>query len=243
METAGWLDVATRQLARQAPPGLTPLALALLLAGALMLAVPPRVWRYFGVYVTVVHELGHAAAALLTGQRLTGIRIRLNQSGTTHTLARGRWPAVWSAFWGYPFPAVLGAALVTAATTGWQGPALLAGSAVVVLTLLFIRNWFGVLAVLVCAVASLALLLLCPAGVQGYVLVALGAALLVGAFRAWVNVVGVHARRRSELPSSDAYWLWRRTGVPAAVWLLLMGAVLAVSGWAAGVALLGALQT
>jgi hypothetical protein len=44
------------------------------------------------------------------------------------------------------------------------------------------------------------------------------------------------------LPSSDAYWLWRRTGVPAAVWLLLMGAVLAASGWAAGAALLGALQ-
>ncbi|MDJ0355575.1 M50 family metallopeptidase [Paenarthrobacter sp. PH39-S1] len=234
----GWTDTLVGAITRGAPLDPAGPVLIMILAAAVVLAVPGIVWRHFGIYVTVVHELGHAFAALLTGQRLTGIRIRSDQSGTTHTLARGRWPAVWSGFWGYPAPAAVGAALVLAALTGWQSAALLAGAVVVLLALLFVRNWFGALAVLVCAAVSVALLYLADGRVQGYVLLVLGAALLLGAVLAWFNVIAVHLTRRNRLASSDAYLLYRRTGIPSVVWLLLMGTVIAACAWAAVTAVL-----
>lgn len=214
--------------------------LALIAAAALLLAGPAVIWRYFGVYVTVVHELGHAFAALMTGQRLRGIRIQRDQSGATHTLARGRWPAVWSGFWGYPAPAVVGAALVVAAVNGWQGAALLAGAVVVVLSMVFVRNIFGALAVLVCAAVAVGLLYFASGTVQGYVLLVLGATLELGAVRAWLNLVMVHLKRRHQLASSDAYLLRQRTRIPSGLWLLLMGAAIGLSAWSAVTAALAA---
>jgi hypothetical protein len=38
-------------------------------------------------------------------------------------------------------------------------------------------------------------------------------------------VIGVHVRRRNELPTSDAYLLYRRTGVPSMVWLAIFTAL------------------
>lgn len=229
----GWTGTLIRAMDRGLPVDPPLPILILILAAAVALAVPGVLWRHFGIYVTVVHELGHAFAALLTGQRLTGIRIQPDQSGTTHSLARGRWPAVWSGFWGYPAPAVVGAAMVLSARTGWQGAALLIGGAVIVLSLLFVRNFFGAVSVLICAAVAVALLYLADGQVQGYVLLVLGTALLVGAALAWFTVIAVHVSRRDQLASSDAYLLSRRTGIPSVVWLLLMGAVIAGSGWAA----------
>ncbi|MCY0903482.1 M50 family metallopeptidase [Arthrobacter sp. H14-L1] len=229
----GWTGNLLRATV-QGPPVEPPLqVLILILAAAVSLAVPGVLWRHFGIYVTVVHELGHAFAALLTGQRLTGIRIQRDQSGTTHSVARGRWPAVWSGFWGYPAPAVVGAAMVLSARTGWQSAALLIGGALIVLALLFVRNAFGAVSVLFCAGVAVTLLYLADAQVQGYVLLVLGTALLVGAALAWFTVLSVHVSHRDRLATSDAYLLYRRTGIPSVVWLLLMGAVIAGSGWAA----------
>ncbi len=86
---------------------------------------------------------------------------------------------------------------------------------------------------LVCAAVSVALLYLADGRVQGYVLLVLGAALLLGAVLAWFNVIAVHMSRRGQLGSSDAYLLYRRTGIPSVVWLLLMGVVIAGCAWAA----------
>ncbi|MCZ2403219.1 M50 family metallopeptidase [Paenarthrobacter sp. Z7-10] len=235
-----WLAAITDALIRGTP--VTPAApvLALVAAAALLLAGPAVLWRYFGVYITVVHELGHAFAALMTGQRLRGIRIQRDQSGSTHTLARGRLPAVWSGFWGYPAPAVLGAALVAAATAGWQRATLLVGAVVVLLSIIFVRNIFGALAVLVCASVAAGLFYFATDIVQGYVLLVLGATLEVGAVRAWLNLVSVHLRRGRQLSSSDAFILQQRTRIPAGLWLLLMGAVIGACVWGAGGAALAA---
>jgi hypothetical protein len=69
--------------------------------------------------------------------------------------------------------------------------------------------------------------------VQGYALLVLGVALLVGSVRGLVTVIGVHTSRRAQLRTSDAYLLYQRTGVPSPVWLavfaLLIGASVAFS--------------
>jgi hypothetical protein len=112
---------------------------------------------------------------------------------------------------------------------GYQNVALLVGTAIVALTALFIRNWFGAAVVIVSAAASGATWHFGSPEVQGYILLVVGVALMVGSVRAFFGVVSVHTSRRRELASSDAYLLYQRTRIPSPVWLLLMAAAIAAS--------------
>ncbi|MCU1407049.1 MAG: family peptidase [Glaciihabitans sp.] len=207
-----------------------------LVAAAIAVSVPRASWQVFGLFTTLVHELGHAFAALLSGRRVTGIHLHRNHGGSAVSVGRGGLGPVVSGFFGYPAPAIVGAGLLWAVFTGFTGSALLAGSLIIVLTLLFIRNWFGALVVLVSAAVSWSLWWFGSASMQSYVLLVLGIALVIGAVRALVGVINVHTRRRSELASSDAYLLYRRTGIPSPVWLLLFSLVILGSAYAAGAA-------
>lgn len=228
----------------QAAPLVPPLvALVLITAAAVVLAVPAGTWRYFGLFVTVVHELGHAFAALLTGQRLTGIKINSDQSGSTHSLGRGGWRVVWSGFWGYPAPALVGAVLIWSALNGWHPAALSVSAVVILLTLLFVRNLYGALVVLGCALVSGLLLVYATPTTLGYITLVLGIALLVGAVRDWINVASLHVKRRREVSSSDAYILSRRTRIPSGVWLFLFGLVIAAAAWISALSLSPVLAT
>lgn len=206
----------------------TEIVLVLLLATAL--SIPRRSWRYFGLLATVVHELGHAFAAVTSGQRLSGIHLRLDHSGTTTTYSRSRTATVWSCFWGYPVPGIVGAAFVVCGFNGW-GPAAMAGSVLVLaLSLLFLRNLTGFAITSVAILAVLALIMLVPDAFVGHVAVVLGLALLVGAVRDLFKLAHVHLRRRDRLSSSDAYLLFRATAVPSAVWIVLF-ALLVTGSW------------
>jgi hypothetical protein len=199
------------------------------LVAAAVLSIPRVTWQYFGVFTTLVHELGHAFAALLTGRRVTAIRIHRNHAGSAESLGRGGLGAVISGFFGYPTPAIVGAALLWCVFNGYTATALVVGTVIIVGTLLFIRNAFGLLVVLLSAAASGALWYFAPPEVQAYALLIIGCALLVGAVRAYFGVVAVHTRRRTQLSTSDAYLLYRRTHIPSPVWLLLFAIVIAGS--------------
>lgn len=224
-------------------PGLDPepVVLLLIVAAAAMLSIPRGSWRWFGLFVTFVHELGHAFAALMTGQLVKGIRLRFDHSGDMRSLGRGGFPAVWAGFWGYPVPAVVGAALILAALNGWAGAALSVSALVLLAALLFIRNVQGFAIALGCAAVSVVLVWFSSPVTAGYAAMCTGIALLVGAVRDWLNVLSVHTRRRRNLDSSDAWILYRRTGVPAAAWLggfaLVIAASLAAALYAAAAAL------
>lgn len=215
-----------------APPELGLAAIIAIVLAAAVLSLPRRSWRYFGLFVTVVHELGHATAALLTLQRVTGITLRLDHSGTTTSMGRRGWRAAFTTFWGYPVPAMVGAALVWSAAHGWAGAALSAGALVLVAALVLIRNGQGVLILGGSAAVALALVWFGGGASAGYACLILGIALLVGSCRDWVKVMRVHARRR-DLSSSDAYLLRGTTGVPSPLWLglfaLVIGAALVLA--------------
>ncbi|MFP5311721.1 MAG: M50 family metallopeptidase [Actinomycetes bacterium] len=217
----------------QAPvPNITWVEMVLTIAAAVALSIPRRSWRYFGLLATATHELGHAFAALTTGQRLAGIRLRLDHSGTTTTLSRSRLAAAWSCFWGYPVPAVAGAAFVWCGLTGW-GPAAMAGSGVVlVASLIFLRNLAGFVITAAAIAGTAALTFLAPASLAGHVAVVFGLALLVAAVRDLVKLTHVHLRRRDRLSSSDAYLLYRATAVPSGVWIALF-TILVAGSWLA----------
>jgi hypothetical protein len=215
-------------LGQTAPVAIPTATLVWLLLAAAALSVPSVTWRHFGLVTTLVHELGHAFASLATGRRVTGIHLNRNHSGATRSVGRGSLGIVVSGFFGYPAPALVAAGALWCVTHGYQSAALAVAAGVALITLLFIRNWFGALVTLATAGASAAVWWYAPATGQAYVLLVLGVALLVGSVRAFIGVVGVHTSRRQELATSDAYLLYKRTRVPSPVWLLLMAAVI---GW------------
>ncbi|UZX03433.1 M50 family metallopeptidase [Arthrobacter sp. CDRTa11] len=203
--------------------------LSLVLVMAIALSVPRVTWRYFGLLATATHELGHAFAAVVSGQRLGGIRLSLDHSGTTTSYSRGRLATVWSGFWGYPVPAMTGAALVSAGFGGWGPAALATGTLILLASLLFIRNVAGFLITTGAVAGGAALILFVPHTFTGHVAVILGLALLVASVRDLLKLSQVHLRRRERLASSDAYLLYRATSVPSFIWIGLFTAIVAGS--------------
>jgi hypothetical protein len=208
----------------------TPFLVGIVVAAAL-LSIPRPTWRWFGLFATLVHELGHAFAAVLSGRVVNGIRIRRDHSGDAMSTGRGAFGTVLSGIFGYPAPAIVGAALLWSVFNGYTALALLTGGIILVLTILVIRNLFGVLVVLGSAAVAVLLWLYATPEVQGYAMLVLGVALLVGSVRGLATVVGVHTSRRNQLATSDAYLLYRRTGVPSAVWLTIFAALIGASVW------------
>src|SRR5690554_3005758 len=101
-----------------------------ILAAAALLSVPRATWQWFGLFTTLVHELGHAVAALLTGRIVHGIRIRRNHSGDALSSGRGALGTVVSGVMGYPAPAVVGAAQLWSVFNGYTTAALFLGGVV-----------------------------------------------------------------------------------------------------------------
>ncbi|WP_394770765.1 M50 family metallopeptidase [Lacisediminihabitans sp.] len=226
MDTSTALTDWAALFARTAPVAISPPLLIGILVAAAALSIPRATWQYFGLFTTLVHELGHALAAVLSGRVVHGIRIRRNHSGDALSSGRGGFGTVVSGVLGYPAPAIVGAAQLWSVFNGYTAIALFAGGVVLLLTLLVIRNVFGALVVLASAAVSAALWVYATPAVQSYALLVLGAALLVGAVRGLATVIGVHVRRRDQLPTSDAYLLYRRTGVPSVVWLAIFAALI-----------------
>lgn len=217
---------------RAEPLDVSPSIMLIIVGTAALLSIPRATWRIFGLFTTLVHELGHAVAAMLTGRVVRGIRIRRNHSGEALSSGKGR--AVISGLMGYPAPAIVGAGQLWAVFSGYPSIALAAGGVVLLLTLLVIRNLFGVLVVLVSIGITAALWFLAPADIQAYALLVVGIALLVGSVRGLLTVIAVHTHRRESLNTSDAYLLFRRTGVPSPVWLLIFTLIIAAC-WAGAV--------
>ncbi|PYI67923.1 hypothetical protein CVV68_08670 [Arthrobacter livingstonensis] len=203
--------------------------LAGILAVAIVLSIPRVTWRWFGLYVTFVHELGHAFAALMTGRYVHGLKIGLDHSGQLVSSGRRGFSATWSGFWGYPAPAVVGVALVWSVTAGWAGAAMSIGALLLLVALIFLRNFTGIMVALLSAAVAQLLVMFAEPLTVSYVVLALGIALGVGSVRDWFKVAAVHTRRRNQLASSDAYILARSTGVPAILWLAGFAVVIAAS--------------
>jgi hypothetical protein len=213
-----WWDALVAGFTRGVPLNAPAMTLVLIIAAAIALSVPRASWRWFGLFITFTHELGHALAAMSTGRIVRGIRLRLDHSGEMVSHGRGRAGAAWAGFWGYPAPAVAGMVLIWAACGGWAGAALSVGALLLLVALLFIRNPMGMLVAVACAAVAQLLVVYTPVEAVAYVAVSLGIALVVGAVKDWFKVARVHTRR-GDPSSSDAHILARTTGVPSVVWL------------------------
>ncbi|MRK01445.1 M50 family peptidase [Aeromicrobium sp. S22] len=205
-------------------------------AAVVLIALPPA-WSVTRHVVTLVHEAGHAGVAVLTGRRLNGIRLHTDTSGLTVSSGKPRGPGmIATAAAGYLAPAALGLASVALVESGRTAWALYAGLATLALMLAFIRNWFGLLVVVLSAAAVSLLVWRAPERVQDFAALTFAWFLLLAAPRTSIEL-WPH-RRRVRTRTSDADVLARLTILPAAVWnvvfILLTGAALAAAVWLVG---------
>lgn len=209
-----WTELINRIAATQPIPEPTTVAVL----GLLALALVVWLWPATRIVVTIAHEAGHALVALLSGRRLTAIRLHGDSSGLTLSSGRPNGLGyVLTAFAGYPAPGLLGlgAALLLAQGRAvlmlWLLVGALAGM------LLMIRNLFGlaVLAAGLLAMGTASWFL--PPLQQSWMAYLVTWFLLLAAPRPVLELAHRHPRR------SDAVLLARATRVPRGVWTFTFG--------------------
>ena len=187
-------------------------------AAALAAVTVDGVWRWARNVVTIVHEAGHAFAAVATGRRLTGVRLHSDTSGLTLSVGRPTGPGmVATTAAGYLSPSLVGLAGVALLAAEQVTVMLWASTAVLLGMLLMVRNAYGALSLLVTGAVVVTVSLYASAEVQAAFGHAVTWFLLLGA----VRPVGElwRERRRRGVRTSDADQLARLTGVPAVVWV------------------------
>ena len=191
-------------------------------AGALVAVVVDVIWLRARHVVTIVHEGGHAVAALLTGRRLTGIKLHSNTSGLTLSVGKPRGPGmVITAAAGYISPSLVGLLGVVLLAFDQVTVMLWAGTVLLVAMLIMVRNLYGALALVVTGAVVVCVSLFTEPDVQAAFAYAMTWFLLVGAVRP-VNELR-RQRRRQPGANTDADTLARITPVPAGGWVGLFG--------------------
>jgi hypothetical protein len=191
------------------------------------------VWRWSRNVVTIVHEGGHALAAVLTGRRLTGIRLHSDTSGLTLSVGRpsGVGMVVTTAA-GYLSPSLVGLAGVALLAVDQVTVMLWGAAALLVAMLIMIRNAYGALTLVVCGAVVVGLSLYTSPNVQAAFGYGTTWFLLFGAVR---PVGELWRQRRGQAGRcSDAAQLARLTPFPTGAWVgffgLATGAALAAGG-------------
>jgi hypothetical protein len=199
--------------------------LALSTGAAAMLAVAvDRVWRVARNVVTIVHEAGHALTALLTGRRLTGIRLHSDTSGLTLSVGRPTGPGmVATTAAGYLSPSLVGLVGVVLLAADQVTVMLWAGIAVLLGMLVMVRNAYGAVALLVAGAVVGGVSFYASPEVQATFAYALTWFLLLGAVRPVAELR--RERRRRPYARTDADQLAHLTRVPGGLWVAAFGLV------------------
>ena len=201
---------------------------------ALLAVAVDGLWRWSRNLVTIVHEAGHAVTAVLTGRRLTGIRLHSDTSGLTLSTGRPSGPGmVATAAAGYLAPSL--ACLIGVVLLAFDQVTVMlwAATGLLLAMLVMVRNAYGALSLLLTGAIVVAVSLLAGADVQaGFAYAVTWFLLLAG-----VRPVGElwRERRRRGQGRTDADQLARLTRVPGGVWVGFFGlgtlAALAAGGW------------
>jgi hypothetical protein len=190
------------------------------LALALALVVFREAWRVARHAVTIAHEGGHALFAVLSGRRLQGIKVHSDTSGLTLSRGRPDGPGmVLTLLAGYPAPALVGLAGAALLTMGRATVVLWLALVLLALVLVMIRNFYGLLAVLVTGVLVFVVTWYAPDWLKVGFAYAGVWFLLVGGVRPVFELQ--RHRRRGRAYDSDADQLAGVTVFPALGWVFV----------------------
>ena len=189
------------------------------LLGAVALVLVVVVWPLVRMLVTIVHEAGHASVAALTGRQLSGIRLHSDTSGLTVSRGRPKGPGMMATLLaGYLAPGVVGLGAALALAAGYSVGLLWAWAVLLAVMLLFIRNFYGLLVMVVVLAGIAAASWYLEPVHQSWLAYLLTWLLLLSAPRPTIELALRPAR------DSDAGQLARITHLPASLWTLVFTA-------------------
>jgi hypothetical protein len=179
------------------------------------------------IFVVLLHEISHGAMSLATGGTIERIVITADQGGLCQCPGGSRF-LVLSA--GYLGSLLWGALILLTARGRGAMPRIGAagiGLLVVVVTLLFVRNWFGVIFGVAFGAALIAAGRQLPVQGNAALLTALG---LTSCLYAILDIKSDILDRPEVM--SDARMLAEFTGIPTVIWgLVWIGIAIAFSAW------------
>jgi hypothetical protein len=184
-----------------------------LLIGVAALVLWNTVVAYpFRVFVVFLHEISHGLAAVLTGGRIVSIGLSINEGGVCVT--QGGWRVVVLSA-GYLGSLLWGALFLLLGGRRRQAPGVIAliGLFTLVVTLVYVRTWFGLLYGLLAAGVFMLVATKLKPGASEILLAAIGVMSVL--YAVWDIASDVLFR---SIPSSDASALATLTGIPALVW-------------------------
>ncbi|MBE9050336.1 M50 family metallopeptidase [Nostocales cyanobacterium LEGE 11386] len=180
-------------LSREAPPALERMGLTWLIAAAiatiLLWQVPggDYILYPFSILATWFHEMGHGLMALLLGGRFHQLQIFSNGSGVaTYGISRSLWPIgpALVAAAGPMGPPLAGAALILASRsfTAASLSLKILGGFLLLSTLIWVRSWFGLVAIPLLGLIILGISLKAPRWMQGFAIQFLGVQACVSSY-------------------------------------------------------------
>lgn len=197
-------------------------AVALVLAVAVIAYRPA--WRITRTGITIVHEAGHAAVALLVGRRLKSIRLHNDTSGLTLSSGRPTGPGMVATLAaGYLTPSILGLVATWLVASRRITLALAGIVLLLVAVLVMTRNLYGLLSVAVLIAAGVFVLGYGTPTLQSLVAWIASWFLLLGGVRPVWELQ--RQRAGTGALTSDPDQLAAITHVPAALWVVLFGLV------------------
>ncbi|GAA2597243.1 M50 family metallopeptidase [Dactylosporangium fulvum] len=209
-------DVLNDAFSRQPSPSREVVIATAVLALLAVLFRP--VWKVMRNFVTIAHEGGHALAAVLSGRRLSGIRLHSDTSGLTLSRGRPTGPGmVITGLAGYITPSLLGLAAAAILGAGRLTILLWILLVLLVLMLIMIRNVYGVISIVAAGAIVFAVSWFASAEIQGAFAYAFAWFMLLGGVRAVFELQ--QSRFRRQAPNSDADQIARLTRVPAIVYV------------------------
>lgn len=222
------------KLANDARPQAITLLLAAVISIALWFIPFAEILSYpFRIFVTFIHEGGHAIAALLTGNSVQSLSVAMNGSGETYT-TQGRWfSQMFVSSAGYIGAMTYGALLLVLIRRAVAARIVLLGSAAIVLALtiifgvvkpLFAGAWlslsglpFTLLAGVLLSVGLFAVARFASARVATFVVSLLAVQCVLNALLDLKTVFFLSSPFAATVPT-DAVNMYNATGVPAIMW-------------------------
>src|SRR2546426_8365206 len=218
-----------------------PQAMTLLLAAAVSVAlwfVPfAEILSYpFRIFVTFIHEGGHAIAALITGNSVASLSVAMNASGETYTTSGGMWSQMLVASAGYLGAMTFGALLLVLIRRSVGARLVLAGSSLLIFALtmifglvkpIFSGSWstlsglpFTLFAGIALSVGLFAIARFASLRVATFVVSLLAVQCVLNALLDLKTVFFLSSPFATRVPT-DAVNMANATGIPAIIWAII----------------------
>lgn len=184
------------------------------------------IWRLAQHIGVIAHEGAHAVAGWSTGRKVSGVRLNSNATGTTSTTGPDRGPGrVITAFAGYVGPSLFGLGAAALIALGDIEAVLWLAFIFLAVMLVFVRNFFGGISVLLSG--ALLFLILYYGNAELRAVAAYGISWFL--LFCGVRVVFTHGSS-----TTDAQTLSGLTHVPAFVWATLWFVIAVAALWVGG---------